>query len=883
MFSKPKKMFKLTLKSVSLCILLVAPIIAGGIGIYLYFVISSLPEVTSLKTYQHSHATEVYSDEGRKIGEFTTERRYPVKFESIPKHVLQAFVAAEDAHFYEHSGIDYNGILRAIYSNLARGKFAQGGSTITQQVARAIVLETKKKEITRKVREMVLAHRMEQQLSKSEILNLYLQEIYLGHGAYGIGAAARNYFNKKVEDLDVAEGALLAGLPQRPNDWNPFHNPDRAKSRQAYVLKRMQEENFITAKVAEKALAEPIRLYPLEEFNNSAAPYFTEYVRQYLMSKYGSENVLSSGYIVHTTVRYEAQKAAEKSVEDGLRDVDKRLGWRGVLQNLQGEKADAFLKEVHDNVIAELNPPRILPLAALNGMKILEYDLSLLKQGAYFGNTPVAEGKYYKALVKEVSDAKANATIRIGQTTAVLPLSTMNWVKVDGASLKAISQVLKAGDYIYVRVDKIDRRSNYIAVSLEQEPEVQGALLSYDVQTGFVRAMVGGRDFNRSKFNCALQAKRQVGSTFKPLIYAAAVDKGYSPSSMVTDSPLVFKYEGKLDADASPSSASEDWKPHNYGNKYIGDVPLRLALIRSMNIPTVKVLNEIGIDYGIQYARQLGITSSLPRDLTIGLGSWSSSLEELMRAYSIFPRYGKPIGLVYIKKIVDEQGNILEEWKEPVPVPKVEGPVKNETQSASASPTPSPGLEDGRVISEQTAYVITDMLKGVIGDREGTGHAAGINFPVAGKTGTSNDHRDAWFVGYSPQVVTGVWVGYEKDKPLDPSETGGKASAPIWANYMKSVLPGYPAGDFRVPDDVVFAYVDRHTGRVTGSANPQRVKVAFKLGTVPNENGDNIKQIGEPGVRATAAGKEEASPFQPADTPTENDTETSDFMRQGYQ
>lgn len=880
MFSKPKKVFKFTLKSISLCILCVIPVTALAVGGYLYYVISSLPEVSSLKTYQHSHATEVYSDEGRKIGEFTTERRYPVKFESIPKHVLQAFVAAEDAHFYEHSGVDYNGILRAIYSNVTRGKFAQGGSTITQQVARAIVLETKKKEITRKIREMVLAHRMEQQLTKAEILNLYLQEIYLGHGAYGIGAAARNYFNKKVEDLNVAEGALLAGLPQRPNDWNPFHNPDRAKSRQAYVLKRMQEENFITAKVAQKALEEPIRLYPLEEFNNSAAPYFTEYVRQYLMSKYGSSNVLSSGYKVYTTVRFDAQKAAEKSVDDGLRGVDKRLGWRGVTQNLQGEKAESFLKEVHDDVISELNPPRVLPYAALNGMKILEYDLSLLKQGAYFGNTPVAEGKYYRALVKDVADLRGQALVKIGQTLAILPLSTMDWVKVDSTPVKAISQVLKPGDSIFVKVEKIERRANTITVSLEQEPEVQGALLSYDVQTGFVRAMVGGRDFNISKFNCALQAKRQVGSTFKPLIYAAAMDKGYSPSSMVTDSPIVFKHEGK-ETDTTLASGGEDWKPHNYGNKYIGEVPLRLALIRSMNIPTVKILSEIGLDYAIQYARQLGITSTLPRDLTIGLGSWSSSLEELMRAYSIFPRLGKPIGLVYIKKIVDEEGNVVEEWKTPTAIPT---PSLAATSPASApSPTPSPGLEDGRVISPQTAYVITDMLKGVIRDPEGTGHGATINFPVAGKTGTTNDHRDAWFVGYSPHVVTGVWIGYEKDRPLDSSESGGKACAPIWANYMKSVLPNYPSGDFPIPDDVVFAYVDRHTGKVAGSSNAQRVKVAFKQGTVPNDTGDNIKRVGEPGTRATAAGKDESSPFQPAETPPENEEETSDFMRQGYQ
>lgn len=848
------------------------------VSLVLWYLSRSLPDVKTLKTYQHSHATEVFSDEGQKIGEFTTERRYPVRYEDIPKHVIQGFLAAEDSHFFEHHGIDYNGILRAVFSNLLRGRYAQGGSTITQQVARALLLETKKKEITRKIREIILSMRMERELSKREILSLYLSEIYLGHGAYGIGAAARNYYGKKVQDLTLAEASLLAGLPQRPNEWNPFHNPALSKRRQAYVLKRMVEDGFIDERESQEAYNESIRLKNLEDLNDSKAPYFVEYVRQHLMKKYGSSNVLSQGYKVYTTVRYEYQKVAEKSMERGLREVDKRVGWRGVSQHLDSDaQFEAFKKDVHDGILEDLNPMRILPPSAAGGTKTLEYDLSpyLEKKNRYVGASPVKEGGYYKGLVLSIDNQKKTAEVDIGLTHATLSAAEgMDWVKIENKPWKDLSEVLRRGDIVDVKVEKIDPRANVATVSLEQEPEVLGGLLSYEIQNGFVRAMVGGRDFRKNKFNVALQARRQVGSTFKPLIYAAAIDKGFSPSSIVTDSPIVFKFEGKVDAESETEGTApheESWKPRNFGNKFEGDIPLRQALIRSMNIPTVKLLNEITIDYGIQYARTLGITATLPRDLTIGLGSWSTSLEEIMRAYAIFPRLGKPVVLNYIKRIEDSNGNTVEEYTENIPPP------------AKEKTTPSDTAESQLVISPQTAYVMTDMLKGVV--REGTGKAAG-NVPgsVAGKTGTSQDHRDAWFIGYSPQVMAGIWIGYQKDKPLDPAETGGKAAAPIWAEYMRAVSSKYPTGDFPIPDDIVFAYIDKNTGKLAGPANPNRIRVAFKVGTVPNAMGDNLLRVGEPGVRATATGEPSINRTE-EDTliPTQQDEETSDYLRQGYQ
>lgn len=843
----------------------------------LYYITSGLPPVSQLKSFQHAHSTEVFSDDGKKIGEFTTERRYPVDFKEIPKHVIQAFLSAEDSNFFQHKGIDINSIARAVWSNLVRGRYAQGGSTITQQVARALLLESKKKVITRKLREMVLAYRMEKELSKEEILALYLSEIYLGHGSYGIGAAARNYFHKDIREVTVAEASVLAGLPQRPNDWNPFHHPDLAKRRQSYVVRRMVDEGYLDPDKATAVLSESIRVFPIEDVNNTAAPYFVEYVRQHLMEKYGSEEVLRQGFKVFTTVNYDFQKSAEQALQKGVREVDKRAGWRGVINHLSTEtEKDEWRAAIHKQVLEELKPPRLLPGdAAERALKVLEIDLSPYGSSAsrFVGETPVKIGNYYRALAVRVDSARNEVELRIGLTQARLPLSGMAWVLIDDKPLQKVEEIVKEGDIIAVKVEQVEKEKGVAIVSLDQEPEVSGALLSYDVKNGFVRAMVGGLDFQKSKFNCALQAKRQVGSTFKPLIYAAAFDKGFSPSSLVTDSPVVFRNDEKQEVDTS-TVLGEDWKPHNFGGKFEGEIPLRLALIRSMNVPTVKLLSEISIDYGIQYARSVGITSPLPRDLTIGLGSWSASLEEIMRAYAIFPRLGKPIVLNYIKRVEDGSGRILEE----LPA------LQNANENPNTPSIVADALQESEppVISPQTAYVMTDLLKSVI--REGTGRAAaGAPGAIAGKTGTSNDHRDAWFVGYSPQVVSGVWIGYLKEKALGMSETGGKAAAPIWAEYMRSIGSSYPKTDFPIPEDIVFAYVDKQTGKLAGPNSPNRVRVAFKADAVPNLAASNVRRVGEPNLRTTTATPPPADSKDLGEGTPKPEEDTLDFPREGYE
>lgn len=888
----PKITFRATFRSVTLVALF--GIVGGLLAVTTVFfsLLKGLPDVSSLKAFRHSHATQVYSTDKKLIAEFTTERRYPVDFDKIPKHVIHAFLAAEDSGFYRHKGIDFTGIARAVVSNVLRGHYAQGGSTITQQVARALLLNSKKKEITRKVREMVLAWRMERELTKNDILNLYLSEIYLGHGAFGIGAAAHNYFGKKVEDLTIAEGALVAGLPQRPNDWNPFHNPHLAKRRQQYVLKRMVEENFIEPKQASEAFGEILKLKTTKDLNLTEAPFFTEVVRQYLMGKYGSERVLTEGLRVETTLNYAYQKQAEASMMKGLREVDKRLGWRGAIKNLDGAQTNEFLAAQHKDILNKVVTTRLLPATFDDKAekKELIYDLSTIQgtDSPYYGPTPLKEGELYQTLMTDLDTTKNTAKAWIGQTQATLSAPGYEWVKFDGKAPKNIGDVMKNGDVVWTRVEKIDRKTGQITVTLEQEPEIQGALLSFDHATGDVAAMFGGTDFEKNKFNCALQAKRQVGSTFKPVLYAAAMDKGFSPASIVTDAPIVFKFEGGLDAD----NAGEDWRPHNYAGSFEGDIPLRLALIRSMNIPTVKLLNEITVDYGIEYARRMGVTSPLPRDLSIGLGSWSSSLDELTRTFSVFARQGKPIALRYIKKVMDEEGKVIEEIAAdvtPAPTPAkvaAQAGVGNAPSNTPAASTVAidQTLAPGEVISPQTAYVMTDMLKGVV--REGTGRAAmnGVGVPVAGKTGTSNDHLDAWFIGYTPHVTTGVWIGYLKNKPLAPGETGGKAAAPIFAEYMSRVSRDYPKNDFAVPDDIVFAYIDKQTGKLATTNSSSRVRVAFKNGMVPNSRGDNLARVGEPGTtRAAAATTMDPNPATrfPEDTPKEEDTD--DYLRQGYQ
>ena len=740
----------------------------GGAALW-YLWSSNLPYISTLKDYNPPTISVIYSSDGQIIGRFWEEKRIVVPLERIPRHVIHAFVAAEDARFFEHRGIDVFGIFRALIKNITARKIEQGGSTITQQVTRSLLLKNTKRTYRRKVREALLAIQIEKKFSKSRILFLYLNQIYLGHGAYGIEAAAQTYFGKSVEELDLAEAALLAGLPRAPARYSPLTHFERAKARQRYVLKRMREEGYITREQEIRAYRERLKIIGKEDNYFQRAPYFTEYVRQYLVKKYGRERLYRGGLQVYTTVNLQMQKAAQHALQRGLAELDKREGYRGPIRHIEKSELP-FYKE-----------------------KRLR-DLSSIK---------LKPGSVVEALVEEVDDKAQNAVLWIFGQKGILPLSEMRWARNPdpeipyyNAKLEKISEVLAPGDVILVKIRAKARSLLSWIVCLEQEPKVQGALLCIEPDTGKVRAMVGGRDFSLSQFNRAIQARRQPGSAFKPIIYAAALDKGMSPADVIVDAPFIS------------DNGNEDrvWKPRNYKGRFFGPTILRTALAKSRNVVTVKILRKIGIDYAISYARRLGISSRLNADLSLALGSSGVSLLELTRAYCVFASQGTLPRPIFVEKVLDRNGQVIEE---------------NQPQTQ-------------QVISQQTAYVMTDLLKAVV--QEGTGwRVKALHRPVAGKTGTTNDLRDAWFIGYTPQLVTGVWVGYDDRTPMGKGETGSRAASPIWLYFMQKVLKNMPIEDFPVPEGVVFAKIDEDTGLLASPYSKRTVFQAFVKGTEPRE------------------------------------------------
>jgi penicillin-binding protein 1A len=771
----------------SLALFLVIVGLAGW-GIYLYFTYD-LPRVDSLKDYTPPIISTVYSDTGEPIGEFFVEKRIVVPIEEIPQFVLQSFVSAEDARFFQHEGLDYPAILRAFWKNIRAGEIVQGGSTITQQVARSLLLSSERK-WSRKIREAILANRMEKSLSKEEILYLYLNQIYLGHGAYGIEAASQNYFGKHVQDLTLAEAAMVAGLPQAPSRNSPYNHPRMAKLRQAYVLDQMVENGYIDRVEATDALETILEIHPRKSKFLEVAPYFTEHVRRYAEEKYGRDILYKEGLQIFTTLDVAMQKAAQKAVHRGLKELDKRQGYRGPLKHLEQGEIESFCREVQETL----------------------------------GQSPLTEGEEVLGVVVEVREREKAVSVKVGDRIGQIELKDMKWARKPDpevpyyrARVRNPKEVLQAGDVIKVRVKGLSGKT--MALSLEQDPLVHAALLSIDLKTGYVKAMVGGRDFQESQFNRAVQAKRQAGSAFKPIIYASAIDNGYTPGSVIVDSPII--YDGTQDY--------QSWKPRNYEEKFYGPTTLRKALAKSRNVITVKIVQDIGIPYVIQYARKLGIESLLNEDLSMALGSSSVSLLELTKAYGIFGNQGRRIEPIFIKKITDKEGNILEE--------KLPSPKRVSPHEGDGSGVEGGGKSPEQVVSPETAYIITNLLEGVV--RNGTGwRAKALGRPCAGKTGTTDDYSDAWFMGYTPDLITGVWVGFDQEKPLGKDETGSRAACPIWLDYMKTVLEGKPIKHFPVTPGIVFAKIDPETGLLASPSSRNTVFECFKEGTAPTRHSE---------------------------------------------
>ena len=745
-------------------------LLGGSVSAYFWYLWSSnLPIIDSVKEYQPPIVTEIYSNDGEVIGRFWEEKRVVVPLEQVPKHLIQAFVAAEDARFFKHEGVDIKSIIRAFIKNLTAGRIEQGGSTITQQVTRSLLLKDSKKTYRRKVREAILSMQLERVFSKDQILFLYLNQIYLGHGAYGVEAAADTYFNKNAKDLVLSEAALLAGLPQAPARYSPVSRFERAKNRQKYVLERMYEEGYITHQQFIEALEAELDIQTKTENTFAKSPYFSEHVRRYLLNKYGKDLLYRGGLKVYTTLDLKMQTTAIKALRNGLAELDKREGYRGPVTRLALEEIYGFRQKAFDK----------------------------------YTSTPPVVDSVVEGLVEEVDDEKRVVKIWIGEDMASLPLSRMKWAKEPDPDVpyysrrvKKPSDVLRPGDVILVRIIKEGQAPFNWEVSLEQTPEVQGALFCMDPWDGEVKAMVGGRDFGISQFNRAIQSRRQPGSAFKPIIYAAALDWGMSPAEIIMDAPYI----------SEKNREEEVWKPKNYKEKFFGPTLLRTALVKSRNVITVKILKKIGLKYAIQYARKMGIESDLSPNLSLALGSSGLSLIELTRTYSVFANGGRLVKPIFIKQIVDRGGQIVEE---------------NQTEAKES-------------ISSETTYVMTSMLEAVI--QEGTGwRIRALKRPAAGKTGTTNNLWDAWFLGYTPDLTTGVWVGYDDRKAMGKGETGSRAASPIWLDFMSNVLEGRPVVDFDVPDGVVFSKIDGKTGLLAGPYSKKTVLQAFKEGSEPKE------------------------------------------------
>ena len=745
-------------------------IILGGAGITGLFVYlkQDLPKINTLNDYRPATVTSVFSDDGRKIGEFYKERRIVIPLSQMPKNLINAFVAAEDSRFRTHPGIDIQSILRASIKNFKAGTIVQGGSTITQQVTKSFLL-TPERTYKRKIKEAMLAYQIEKKFTKDEILYLYLNQIYLGHGAYGVEAASENYFGKHTKDLNLAECAMLAGLPQAPSRYSPFRFPDRAKQRQIYTLNRMKEEGMITNLLVTEAIDMKLDIKPRKNWFIERVPCYTEHVRRYVEKKFGDDALYNQGLKIHTAVNIELQKIARNAVGKGLMELDQRTGYRGPVKNISALQVESFSKAVAGQINSNL----------------------------------LEKETIYQGVVLLVDDENKVTHIRVGDFHGLIHLKTMVWARTPDpkvayyeATVKNPSQVFKLGDVILVKVINEVTQDNEYEFTLYQEPIAQSALLSIEAETGHVKTMIGGRDYRNSQFNRAYQSRRQPGSAFKPIVYAAALDKGYTAASVIVDSPVIFE----------DTERDFVWKPRNYKEKFYGDTLFREALVKSRNVVTIKILQDIGIDYVIDYARKLGITSDISRDLSIALGSSGLSLLELVNAYSVFSNLGYLIEPVFITKIYDRDGNLLESSK----------------------------LVRKKVIDMNTAYIMTSIMESVI--KSGTGRRIkALKRPVAGKTGTTNNLFDAWFLGYTPRYTTGVWVGLDQEAPLGKSETGSRAASPIWLDYMQNALKGKPARTFNVPEGIVFAKIDAKTGLLPIEESEKTIFECFKEGTLPTE------------------------------------------------
>jgi penicillin-binding protein 1A len=715
--------------------------------------------------YAPARATRVYSADGELIGELFLQKRVLTPLAKIPPHVQNAFIAAEDRRFHHHVGFDPIGMARAAYENYVAGGVRQGASTITQQVSRMLML-TQEKTVIRKLKELILSIRVERELAKDDILYIYLNHVYLGHGGYGVQAAAENYFGKDAAHLTLAEAAMLAGLPKAPTKFSPYNDYDRARERQAYVLGRMLEDGLITRAEADAARAEPLALLAREQpLNAVAAPYFVEFIRKWASERYGDRSLFDGGLRIHTTIHMGKQRAAEAALRRGLEELDRRLGFRGPIGRLAGTERDAFAN----------GPPR--PYVVSTEEVSLFAGGALLPEVAYVG------------LVTEVSPKKRLVSVDLGPRTLRLAEEdaerALRW--------RDKKTTLAPGDLVPVMIVRDEEKGDLAEIA--EMPDVQAALVALDVKTGDLVSMVGGYDYQHSVFNRAVQARRQAGSSIKPFIYATALAHGYTNLSIVVDAPVAVR------------TATGVWAPSNYdAGKYLGAITMKTALAKSINTVSVRLTAAMGVDPVIKTMRALGITSAIPRHISISLGTPDVSLLQMTAAYASFPAGGVRVTPRFVTLVTADGGRVVDDWRQPPPPP--------------------------RALSPEIAYLMVDLMKSVV-TRGTAKQALVLGRPAAGKTGTSTEFRDAWFIGFTPDLVGGVWVGRDNFKPIGPKVTGGNTALPIWIAYMRAAHPDTPIADFVPPADVTFVRASETSGEPVGPGSPSAVWVPFARGTVP--------------------------------------------------
>jgi penicillin-binding protein 1A len=862
-----------------------------------------LPKIASLADYRPRIPSKILSRDGTVLAEIGKEKREVVEFEQIPQIIIDSFISAEDSSFYEHDGVHYLGVARAMMANIKAGRVVQGGSTITQQVAKSFLL-TRERSYTRKIKDFLLAKKIEERFSKKEILFLYLNQVYLGGGYYGVKSAFRGYFGKELAEATVAEASMVAGLLVAPGKYSPYINPKHAKKRQRYVLGRLYANGKITEEAYRTALDEKIK-FRLRRKGHFKAGYFTDWVRQRVIELVGEEAMLNEGYTIKTTLNWDLQKVAEEQVAKGVKEIDKRQGFKGPLDNIASEEVEAYeiafrkklyskastyftlndeLKKVYESEFDE-------DVYTKNKEELLKVSSEIRNRRFVAGYNKedkalefLDKDSSHLAIVTKVDDRARMIYVTVGGVSGIIPYSHFRWAherdinqerKYWGYVTKP-SSILKKGDKILVTIKRkstsiishfwkafrpyvekskdfpLLKEQRYLLCQLDQEADAQGALVSIKPTSGEIISFVGGADFKKSQFNRAVQSHRQPGSAFKPLLFAAGLENGYTPSTIIIDSPEAL---GGVDA-------ALNWKPRNYDGKFKGPITFRNSLEQSRNVPTIKIADKLGVSAVLDFSERIGFNAKLDQDLSLALGSFGVTLVDIVSTYAIFPNGGKLTDAKSIISITDRDGNQheidenikknkLNEKKELEEQELAELKNKEEelnkledTEESKKKINPYlVALGGDQVYDPRLSYLMSNILRGVV--LHGTGRRAKeVSTFLAGKTGTTNNYVDAWFLGFSSNIVTGVWTGFDNNKTLGWGETGAKSALPIWKEFMRSALKKFGEYDFQQPIGIINVKIDKDTGKIANNSNKKSFLESFVEGTEPGaQKEENVEEL----------------------------------------